>query len=153
GLHESEAQVRECGEILRPSGNNLFEERQRIASVVGSLQGKGEFVFGVSGGGGERQRMTEYGEGRIVLMICAKRPAKLQGVVEVVFGKLVCLRKFCNSRGRIALVQEDGAEVIVCGCQRGVQRDGTLELHYSRLILLPLRENRAECVVQCRILR
>ena len=73
-------------------------------------------------------------------MICAKSPAKLQGILDVVLGKVVRLGKFCDGRGRIALIQEDGAEVIVCGCQSGIQRDGTLELHCSRLILLLLRE-------------
>src|ERR1700760_4356278 len=97
------------------------------------------------------QRMTKRGECRIVLMICAKRPAKLQGVVEVVLGKLVRPGKFSNGCSRIALIQEDGAEVIVCGCQGRVQRDGTLELNCGRFILLPLCKHCAESVVQRRI--
>src|SRR5438034_5610921 len=121
GLHKSEAEVCECGEVLRPRRNDLLEEGQRITGVIASLQGEGELVFGVNRREVNHQRMTQYGKGRLVLMICAKSPTKLQSILNVLFGKIVCLSKFCDGSGEVALIQEDGAEVIVCGCQLGIQ--------------------------------
>src|SRR5258708_18193361 len=68
-LHESEAEVCECGEVVRSCRNNLLEEGQRFMGDIISLQGEGELVFRVNRHGVSRQRMTQYGKCRFVLIV------------------------------------------------------------------------------------
>src|SRR5260370_39752851 len=68
GLHESEAEVCECGEVLRPCSNDLLEEGQRFMCVIVSLQCEGELVFSVNRRRFNHHGMTQYSKGRLALV-------------------------------------------------------------------------------------